>query len=192
MPGVRQLSNSVSMFSYKISAEIELRLLEERHAEQVFALIVEDRERHPELDKNLSLDDVKKKISHDLALFVDNKGLNVGVWYQGILAGTVRYHEIDWPNRSTELGYWVGGAYEGLGLITKTCRVLIDYAFKELGLNRVVINCAVGNQKSRAIPERLGFIQEGVLRQSEWLQDHFTDMAVYGLLASEWRATNMS
>jgi ribosomal-protein-serine acetyltransferase len=117
------------MFSYKISAEIELRLLEERHAEQVFALIVEDRERHPELDKNLSLDDVEKKISHDLALFADNKGLNVGVWYRGILAGTVRYHEIDWPNRSTELGYWVGGAYEGLGLITKTCRVLIDYAF---------------------------------------------------------------
>jgi len=58
------------MFSYKISAEIELRLLEERHAEQVFDLIVEDRERHPEVDKNLSLDDVNKKIKRDLALFV--------------------------------------------------------------------------------------------------------------------------
>jgi ribosomal-protein-serine acetyltransferase len=180
------------MFSYKISAEMELRLLEERHAEQVFDLIVEDRDRHPELDKNLSLDDVRKKISHGLALFADNKGLNVGIWYQGILAGTVRYHEIDWPNGSTELGYWVGGAFEGLGLITQTCQVLIDYAFKELGLNRVVISCAVGNQKSRAIAERLGFTQEGILRQSEWLQDHFTDMAVYGLLASEWRAKNIS
>src|SRR4051812_33448779 len=80
----------VYMFSYKISADMELRLLEERHAEQVFALIVEDRDRHPELDKNLSLDEVRKKINHDLALFADNKGLNVGVWYQGILAGTVR------------------------------------------------------------------------------------------------------
>ena len=180
------------MFSYKISAEIELRLLEERHAEQVFALIVEDRERHPDLDKNLSLDDVKKKIRHDLILFADNKGLNVGVWYQGILAGTVRYHEIDWSHRSTELGYWVGGAFEGRGLITKACRALIDYAFTELGLNRIVISCAVGNQKSRAIAERLGFTQEGTLRQSEWLQDHFTDMAVYGMLASEWRGKNMS
>jgi len=180
------------MFSYKISAEIELRMLEERHAEQVFALIVEDRERHAEFDKNLSLDDVRNKIRHDLALFADNKGLNVGVWYQGILAGTVRYHEIDWPNRSTELGYWVGVAFEGQGLIIKTCRVLIDYAFKELDLNRIVISCAVENQKSRAIPERLGFTQEGVMRQSEWLQDHFTDMAVYGMLASEWQAKNTS
>jgi ribosomal-protein-serine acetyltransferase len=180
------------MFSYKISAEIELRLLEERHAEQVFALIVENRERHAELDKNLSLDDVRKKIRHDLDLFAENKGLNVGVWYQGTLAGTVRYHEIDCPNRSTELGYWVGAEFEGLGLITKTCRVLIDYAFEELGLNRVVISCAVENLKSRAIPERLGFTQEGLLRQSEWLQDHFTDMAVYGMLASEWPPKNVS
>jgi ribosomal-protein-serine acetyltransferase len=180
-----------NMFSYKISAEIELRMLEERHAEQAFALIAENRERHAELDKNLSLDDVINKIRHDLALFADNKGLGVGIWYQGILAGTVRYHEIDWPNRSTELGYWVGVAFEGRGLITKTCRVLIDYAFRELGLNRIVISCALENQKSRAIPERLGFTQEGILRQSEWLQDHFTDMAVYGLLASEWRTKNM-
>jgi ribosomal-protein-serine acetyltransferase len=180
------------MFSYKISAEIELRLLEERHTEQVFALMAEDRERHPELDENFSLDDVRKKIRHDLALFADHKGLNAGIWYQGILAGTIRYHEIDWSNRATELGYWVGGAFEGRGLMTKTCRAMINYAFKELGLNRIVISCAVGNQKSRAIPERLGFTQEGVLRQSEWLRDHFTDMAVYGLLASEWQAHEMS
>ena len=162
-------------------------MLEERHAEQVFALFAENRERHPELDKSFSLEDAQKKIKHDLVLFAENKGLCVGIWYEGNLAGAVRYHEIDWSNRMTELGYWISRRFEGKGLVIKTCRVLIDYAFNELTLNRMVISCAAENQKSRAIPEKLGFKQEGILRQSEWLQDCFADMVIYGLLANEWK-----
>jgi len=178
------------MFSYKIDEKTELRLFEERHAEQVFVLLVENRDRHPELGKNFSLEDAQKKIKHDLALFAENKGLGVGIWYENNLAGGVRYHEIDWSNRTTELGYWISGRFEGKGLVTKTCRVLIDYAFNELALNRMVISCAMENQKSRAIPKKLGFKQEGVLRQSEWLQDRFVDMVIYGLLAKEWQDKN--
>lgn len=178
------------MFSYKVDEDTELRLFEERHAEQVFALLVENRERHPELGKNFSIADVQKKIRHDLALFAENKGLGVGIWYKDDLAGGVRYHEIDWSNRMTELGYWISEGFEGKGLVTKTCRVLIDYAFNELGLNRIVISCSAENQKSRAIPERLGFKQEGILRQSELLQDRFVDMLIYGLLVKEWQDKN--
>ncbi len=106
------------------------------------------------------------------------------------MAGGVRYHEIDWSNRMTELGYWISEGFEGKGLVTKTCRVLIDYAFNELGLNRIVISCAAENQKSCAIPEKLGFKQEGILRQSELLQDRFVDMLIYGLLVKEWQDKN--
>jgi ribosomal-protein-serine acetyltransferase len=74
----------------------------------------------------------------------------------------------------------------GRGLIIKTCRILIDHALNKLGLNRMVLSCAAENQKSRAIPEKLGFKQEGILRQSKWLQDNFVDMVIYGMLASEW------
>jgi ribosomal-protein-serine acetyltransferase len=63
---------------------------------------------------------------------------------------------------------------------------LVDYAFNELGLNRLEIRCATENTKSRAIPQRLGFKQEGTIRQAEWLYDHYVDLVVYGILASEW------
>jgi ribosomal-protein-serine acetyltransferase len=174
------------MFSYKVDAQSELCMLEERHAALLFALVEQNRERHPEVPQLHSLEDARMYIKRDLALFSENKGLGIGIWFEGNLAGTVRYHEIDWTNRSTELGYWLGAMYEGKGLVTTACQVMIDHAFSELGLNRVVISCAQENRRSRAIPEKLGFTREGILRQSDWLKDRFVDHVVYGILASEW------
>lgn len=70
--------------------------------------------------------------------------------------------------------------------MTKACIAFINHAFSELQLNRVEIRCAVGNTKSRAIPERLGFTNEGTIRDGEWLYDHFVNHIVYGILAMEW------
>lgn len=72
--------------------------------------------------------------------------------------------------------------------MTKSCRALINHAFSELNLNRVDIRCAVENSKSRAIPERLGLRQEGVIRQAEWLYDKYVDHVVYGVLTDEWQS----
>jgi ribosomal-protein-serine acetyltransferase len=51
----------------------------------------------------------------------------------------------------------------------------------------VEIQCGEDNHKSRAIPERLGFQQEGIIRDGEFLYDHFHDVVVYGLLKKEWK-----
>ena len=65
------------------------------------------------------------------------------------------------------MGYWLGEEHQGKGLMTAACRALVDYAFGELGLNRVVISCATENKKRCAIPERLSFRREGVKHQAE-------------------------
>jgi ribosomal-protein-serine acetyltransferase len=67
---------------------------------------------------------------------------------------------------------------------------MVNYAFRELGLNRVEIQVATDNMRSRAIPERLGFTQEGILRDDVWLRDRFVDHVVYGMLAREWDQQN--
>jgi ribosomal-protein-serine acetyltransferase len=89
-----------------------------------------------------------------------------------------------------EIGYWISAKFEGNGIITHSCKALIAYAFNELKLNRVEIRCATENGRSRAIPERLGFKLEGVLRESEWRHTRFYDMAIYGLLQNEWKEAN--
>ncbi|MBA2871009.1 RimJ/RimL family protein N-acetyltransferase [Anoxybacillus calidus] len=79
---------------------------------------------------------------------------------------------------------------QGKGIVTKSVKAILDYVFRELGLNRVEIRCGVHNKKSRAIPERLGFVQEGIIRDGEWLYDHFHDLVVYSMLAKDWLANS--
>ncbi len=69
----------------------------------------------------------------------------------------------------------------------KSCRALVNHTLVELKLNRVEIRAAVENSKSRAIPEKLGFTNEGTLREACWLYDHFVDLVVYGMLARDWQ-----
>ena len=65
---------------------------------------------------------------------------------------------------------------------------LIEHAFGELDMNRIQIKVAVGNDKSRRIPEKLGFQMEGIERDGELLVDNvFTDIAVYSLLRKEYK-----
>ena len=116
-----------------------------------------------------------------------NDGAQFAVRVDGAIAGVIGHHRIDWRNRHTSLGYWLGSAYEGRGLVTTACRSLVAHAFDAARLNRVEIRCAAGNRRSCAVPQRLGFREEGVLREAEWLYDHFVDHVVYGMLASDWR-----
>jgi ribosomal-protein-serine acetyltransferase len=89
-----------------------------------------------------------------------------------------------------EVGYWIGSEHEGLGLVTRAVRTLIDHAFGPLGLSRMTILAGVHNVRSRSIPERLGFTEEGMLRQGMEGGRGPYDAVIYGLLASEWPPRN--
>ncbi len=179
------------MFSHKLGENTELRLLEERHAQELTDLTDRNREYLrawlPWVDASRTVEDRKKFIRGALKQFAENSGFTAGIWHEGRLAGVIGYVSIDWDNRTTEVGYWLGEEYQGQGIVTAACRALVDHAFEELNLNRVSIACATENKKSCAIPERLGFRREGVVRQAEWLYDHFVDHVVYAILASEWQ-----
>jgi ribosomal-protein-serine acetyltransferase len=178
------------VFSHKVTVDTELRLLEQRHAEELTNLIDRNREHLrawlPWVDATRAVEDLKNFIRGALKQFAQNKGFVAGIWHEDRLAGVIGYDPIDWENRTTEVGYWLGEEQQGKGLVTAACRALVDHAFGELGLNRVVISCATENEKSCAIPERLGFRREGIERQAEWLYDRFVDHVTYSALASEW------
>lgn len=171
--------------------ETVLDVLVEEDAEELFALVDENRaylrQWLPWLDQNTEVEHTRVFIRATRKQHEDRNGFACGIRRRGTLVGVVGVHGIDWTNRKTSVGYWVGQTHQGQGIVTRACRALLSYLFDELGLNRVEIGCAPGNTKSAAIPERLGFVREGLLRQPEWLYDRFVDHVVYGLLAAEWR-----
>jgi ribosomal-protein-serine acetyltransferase len=177
------------VFALRFRNDAELRLLEERHAEALFTLTDQNRTALctwlPWVDATQSLADTKDFLKGALRQFAASGALHAGIWVRGELAGTIGYVSIDWAHRTAQIGYWLAASFQGQGLMTQACAALVTHAFSDLGLNRVELRCAVGNTKSRAIADRLGFTEEGVLRQAEWLYDHFVDHAVYGLLACE-------
>jgi ribosomal-protein-serine acetyltransferase len=72
--------------------------------------------------------------------------------------------------------------------MTSAVRVLVGHALSTWDLNRVEIRVAVPNWRSRAIPERLGFREEGILRQAELVDGSYLDTVVYAMLKEDWLA----
>jgi ribosomal-protein-serine acetyltransferase len=105
-----------------------------------------------------------------------------------VMIGRIGLYNVDLNNKSASIGYWLDKEWLGKGVITRSCKAVIDDAFKRLQLNRIEIRAAVENTKSQAIPEKLGFKKEGIIRQGEFVNDHFVDLYVYSLLREEWES----
>ncbi|WP_146551394.1 GNAT family N-acetyltransferase [Rummeliibacillus sp. SL167] len=175
----------------KISDELLLRPVAIEDAEILFTLTDKDRlylrEWLPWVDATKTVEDSKNYIISSQKGEKAGTLLNFAIIWKGKIVGISGFNEIDRNNRITYIGYWLSSAYQGNGIMTQAARALTDYAFVELHMNKVEIRAAVGNQKSRSIPQRLEYTEEGILRSNEWLYDHFVDHVVYSILADEWR-----
>jgi ribosomal-protein-serine acetyltransferase len=178
-------------FSLSLDDVAELRILEPRLAQEWFDVIDENRPHMREwmnwLDDFKTVEDSRNFILASLSQFSTSTGIKAAIMVNGKIVGSIAYQEIDWTNSIAILGAWISESYEGKGLATRATVAFINYAFDELKLNRVEIRSAFYNERSRAVPKRLGFTEEGVLRQSMWLYDHFVDEVVYSMLAYEWQ-----
>ena len=174
----------------RVDDEITLRLLVETDAEAIFALTEAHRAYLrrwlPWVDDTRTLEDTQRFIRIGLRHWAHRGSVNLVIWYRGAVVGVIGLNYINWERRITEIGYWLAESAQGQGVMTRACRALVTYAFKELGMERVEIRCAVTNDRSRAIPQRLGFIEDNQLTRYEWRYDHAVDAVSYRMLAADW------
>lgn len=178
------------MFIQDVDEDVSMRMLNASNAEELFKITDRSRaylrEWLPWLDQTVTVEDSLQFIMNSFQIYAERNGMTAGIFYKGNLAGVAGFNRFDWTNRIGYIGYWLDIEHQGYGIMTRVVGALTDYAFEKYELNRIDIRAAYDNKKSQAIPERLGFKQEGVLRQAEWLYDHYVDHVVYAMLKRDW------
>ncbi len=173
------------MLRHLINPGLELRLLQLDDAPALFALVDANRlvlrEWLPWVDATNTVADCAAYIKGTLRDFKETRAFTCGIWSLGRLVGVIGHNRIDWANRIGFPAYWIAPDSQGRGIMKQCCRAVIDDAFADLQLNRVVVAVATGNLRAQKIPEKLGFKKVSTLKKAEWLYDHHVDHFIYSL-----------
>jgi len=112
--------------------------------------------------------EVEANIREAYVNYLSRKDLRLLVFLKesGQFIASSGLHRIDWSIPQFEIGYWIDSRYSGKGYITEAVQGITDFALNELKARRIEIRCDANNVKSRAIPEKLGYTLEGILKNN--------------------------
>lgn len=179
------------MMMFEVDEQTELKPLTTRHADELHRLVRDHREwllqwfRWPAEMTSVEAARLFIERMHDRRL--NGEALAFGLFADGRMAGVIELAGAGSPDRSGRINCWLAPTAGGRGRMTRACELIAQWAFEEAGLNRLEIRAAADNKRGRALAERLGFRLEGIARQAKRLNGRFADMAVYAMLAAEWR-----
>lgn len=175
-------------FELAVDDELTLVLAETRFAEPFAALVAANREHLFRFDPwAVELADVtaaRAMLAGAATRFAAGTGVPTLVVTGGEIAGMVGLR-VDEPARSGSLGYWLGAAHTGRGLMTRAVRALSAFGFDERGLVRVSAQLDVDNGASRQVVRRAGFTREGVLRSAASAHGVVGDLEQWSVLPGE-------
>ncbi|MFK7823883.1 MAG: GNAT family N-acetyltransferase [Oligoflexales bacterium] len=173
-----------------VNTETCLNFIDFEYSQELYKLVSNSRSSLrrwlPWVDYVHSQGDFNQLVQYYLNKYRNNGTITMCIRHKHHAAGIIGFNYIDWKNKSGALGYWLGNQFQGRGLMHSSCREMVKHGFQHLQLHKINILCATGNDSSRKIPERLKFRKEGLLRDGEWLNDHYEDLYSYSMLAKEW------
>ncbi|MFJ7959848.1 GNAT family N-acetyltransferase [Streptomyces sp. NPDC096319] len=174
----------------------ELRPLEPWQAEELLAHMDRGRDF---IGQHIGLPDVVSDLESARAYLrsyaekaASDTGRLYGIWSEGTLVGGVLFRTFDVANGTAEAGCWLEPSAAGKGLITRACRVIIDWAIEERGIHRVEWYASTKNLASVAVARRLGMTKEGVVRENYLYRGTRADTEIWAVLAPEWRSAKAS
>ncbi|MGC8783442.1 MAG: GNAT family N-acetyltransferase [Armatimonadota bacterium] len=172
-----------------LGEDAELRQLSMRDAPALFHLTIRNRERLRRwmswVDFVSHEEDTRGFIHESLRKFRSGRSLQMGIWWNGMLVGSIGLFRATSTEPEAEIGYWIDEAAEGQGLVTRATRELVRYAFEQWRVPAVRIRVEPENIRSRAIPERLGFrLREEI--EEDWADGSQRTLLIYVMHVSEF------
>lgn len=179
------------MLAFRVNREVTLQILGLEHAYPLYRCVLQNR-RHLQRWFNWAgelrgLEDMEAFILESWDQAKEGVEYHFGIWWRKRLIGVIGAHSIDQWTQGGEIGYWLVRWAEGNGIMTQSTQAVLRFLFVEQSLNRVEIRCAYSNQRSQAIPKRLGFRLAGLFRKAERVAHRLEDLLVYELLKEEWQ-----
>ncbi len=173
-----------------IDENIKLEQTDEKFAPELFQLIDDNRQHLsaflPWVPRMKNAGDCLSYLQTSASLCRQQAELSFLIFYDEALVGRVGLHHINHQNKNAAIGYWLGRTNTGKGIVTKCCIALLKQAFLVMLLQRIEIKAAVKNIRSQAIPEKLGFKKEGILKKAEFVNNEFIDLVLYAMQREQW------
>ncbi|MCL2816437.1 MAG: GNAT family N-acetyltransferase [Oscillospiraceae bacterium] len=171
---------------------LELRTLVPGNADEVFEVIDRNRDKLrqwlPWIDGVYSPHNTGESIERWRNARKEKIDFTFGIFLGGNYIGNIGVHNVNRSSDSAQIGYWLSPEWQGKGIMTDCVRALTGYCFDELNLNSVHISCADANKKSRAVPERLNFVHEGVLQDCMKYHGVYYNEVIYGMVKRNWKS----
>ncbi|HEX4347710.1 MAG TPA: GNAT family protein [Vicinamibacterales bacterium] len=90
---------------------------------------------------------------------------------------------------TAEWGFGVGSAFWGTGVFSEGAELVLEFAFDTIGVHRLEARAAIRNGRGNGALQKLGAVQEGVLRKSFLKNGEYLDQALYAMVEDDWRAS---
>ena len=137
------------------------------------------KEWYSEKGNNLNPNHVYFKIEHNPTMGSAYTG--------GTLVGCCGLHYVDWRLRSAEFGVFLSKESRGKGIGKKALELLFDFGFKEMNLHKIWAE-VYDNNSSIELYRKLGFVDEGVLRDNYFCEGKYGNSIIMSVLENEWRS----
>jgi ribosomal-protein-alanine N-acetyltransferase len=102
--------------------------------------------------------------------------------------GIIQVRQLEPSFATAEWGFAIGSSFWGTGLFQSSARAVIEFAFAQVGVNRLEARAAVANGRGNAALRKLGAVSEGLLRRSFLKDGQYLDQVLWGIVAAEWTA----
>ena len=129
-----------------------------------------------------NIEDARAFIRFCTKNYQEGLGYSFGIWKGDDLLGEVSFTALDKINDVASIGYWLGQAYTGQGIVHQSLETLMQFGYNQLGINRMEIKVSTANIASIRVAKSLGFVQEGVLSSAGKNASGYHDVILFSKL----------